>query len=110
MHSRHDGREEAIHSGKEDKRNCSLGPVGRGGGSTKGRDQATHTCPGGLPPAVPALQQHHEGTGKAEGGQRTLDPPPGPRAPRTRDITVRGDPLYPELWPKVRTEPNFYGR
>ena len=86
MHSRHDGREEAIHSGKE-------GPVGRGGGSTKGRDQATHTCPGGLPPAVPALQQPYKGTRKAEGGQRTLDPPPGPRVPRTHDITVTWETL-----------------
>lgn len=95
MHSRQNGREEAIHSGKEDKRNCSLGPVGHGGGSIKGKDQATHTCPGALPPAVPALQQHREGTRKAEGGQRTLDPPQVPEYPEHVTLQCHGRPSVP---------------
>lgn len=70
MHSRHDGSGKRPFTGKEDKRNCFLGPAKGGRQVPIRRDQATHTCPGALLLAVPALHQHlQRTTGKQKVGK-----------------------------------------
>lgn len=78
MHSRHDGREEAIHRGKEDKRNCFLGPVGSGGGSSQAGTKPH------APAQVPSCQlcQPFTSTAREVGRQKVAKdtgPTPGPR-------------------------------